>query len=152
MHLVSFDPAKVLPFMVDGSTRTERELFDAFWIIYKTGDQPSAENVRQSIKIRDMIEAKSIPGGSIKQAACSACGQRIARHDELRTLPEGDAVLHLRFEDKDHKYVQECFAKWQGVTGELRRYFGHLQDVFENSKSKTADEIDELIRKPQVTA
>lgn len=147
MHLISFDPTRPLPFTVDGSEKTERELFEAFWLIYKIGDQPNAEQVRQSLKIRDLLEAKSVAGGSIKLAACAACGQRIARHDDIRTLPEGDAVLNLRLEDKDFKYIQDCFGKWNAVTAELRRYFGHVQDLFETSKSMSLDELDALIAK-----
>lgn len=141
MRLLSFDPKEVLSFKVNDETRTGRELFDAFWIIYKTGDQPNAENVRVSIKLRDMLEARTVPGGSIKLSICSACGQRVARYDELRTFT-GDDPLHLRLEEQQFKYLQECVGKWVMVSDELRRYFGYLQDAMDATKALSADEID----------
>lgn len=146
MKLLTFDPGEILPFMVNDSVVTGKDLFEAFFIIYRGGDHPSHDTVRLSIRLSDAIEARTIPGGSITLVGCPFCTQRIASHNTIRTLKD-DSPFHVRLEDKEFVYIQECFKKWTQVTPELRRYFGYLLDLMESAKSMSADAIDAVIAK-----
>ena len=127
-------------------TKDESALFEALWIGFRTGDAPKfGKEVKSSIRIEDQLIENSVEGGKINLSLCPCCGQRVAIHNKLRTLPEG-GFCDLLLEDDDFEYLRTCLAKWVAIPPELKRHFFVIDARLTDAKPRSSSEWNRFIK------
>lgn len=124
--------------------KEDRKDFEALWILYRLTDRPDGKNVKTSIRLEDQFRKHSEEGGSIKLSLCPGCGQRIAVHEDLRTIAKSVDFL---LEREEFDYLKASLDKWQAIPPELKRHFAAIQDKLDECKEKPAEEWMESIKK-----
>lgn len=127
--------------------KDEKDLFEAFWVGYKSMDTPKfgAEN-KTSITFERAVKKNTVEPGRIHLAHCPGCGQTLRglQFPSLRTLKDGQG-LDLVIDEGDFNYIKSRFQMWDRVLDELREPFFILDERFAEMKPKSYAEWQDFI-------
>jgi hypothetical protein len=150
-YLLSFDPARRLD--LPEVEATEAELFEAFWIGFKTMDAPKAlgPEIIASMNLNRELKQHSIEGGSLAFAQCPGCGARLGHYGNRRTI---DKAFDLIVEKDEYDYLKVCFGRWERTFDDLRPFFYLLNEWFTKAEAKTPEQWRQflLARGPKTLA